>query len=212
MRGTVTDMSKDAGHPRDSTTIERLYDLAVPQGGYFTARQAREAGVTRQTLSYHTTSGGSLERVGPAVYRLRRFPAPSHGHVIAGWLPLARADAVVSHESALELLDLTDVIADQVHVTLPRDKRGLRIPPDVRPHYTGRPIGRADRRRVDGVPVTNVERTITDLLRTAGWTEQIDLAVHQSVRRGLTTARKLRAALPAKWQSRLNSALERATT
>jgi predicted transcriptional regulator of viral defense system len=203
-------MSKDAGHTRDNTAIERLYDLAAPQGGYFTARQAGEAGVTRQTLSYHAATGSSLERVGPGVYRLRRFPEPSQGHVIAGWLPLARADAVVSHESALELLDVADVIADQVHVTLPRDKRGLGIPPDVRAHYTVRPVGRADRRRVGGVPVTNVERTITDLLRTAGWTEQIDLAVQQSVRRGLTTPRKLRAALPTKWQSRLNSALERA--
>ena len=166
--------------------------------------------MTRQTLSYHATSGGSLERVGPGVYRLRRFPEPPHGHVIAGWLPLARADAVVSHESALELLDVTDVIADQVHVTLPRDKRGLAIPPDVRAHYTVRPVGHADRRHVDGVPVTNAERTITDLLRTAGWTEQIDLAVLQSVRRGLTTPRKLRTALPTKWQSRLTAALERA--
>jgi predicted transcriptional regulator of viral defense system len=135
------------------SVIGRLYELAAPQGGYFTARQAGDAGVSRQTLSYHATSGSSLERVGPAVYRLRRFPEPSHGHVFAGWLPLAHADAVVSHESALELLDLADVIA-----------------------------------------------------------EQVDLAVQQSVRRGLTTPRKLRAALPATWRSRLDSALERDAT
>jgi predicted transcriptional regulator of viral defense system len=194
------------------TVMDRLYDLAVPQGGYFTARQAGDAGVSRQTLSYHATSGGSLERVGPAVYRLRRFPEPSHGHVIAGWLALARADALVSHESALELLDISDVIADHVHVTLPRDKRGLKVPPGVRAHYTVRPIGPAHRRHVDGVPVTSAERTLTDLLRTGGWTEQIDRAVQQSVRRGLTTSRKLHAALPAKWQPRLESALEHAGT
>jgi predicted transcriptional regulator of viral defense system len=201
-------MSKEIGHSRDSTAMDRLYDLAAPQGGYFTARQAAAAGVSRQTLSYHATDGGSLERVGPAVYRLRRFPEPSHGHVIAGWLALARADAVVSHDSALELLDVSDLIADQVHVTLPREKRGLAVPSDVRAHYTVRPPGRAERQRVAGVPVTSVERTLADLLRTGGWTEQIDLAVQQSIRRGLTTARKLRAALPAKWQPRLESALE----
>jgi predicted transcriptional regulator of viral defense system len=205
-------MSKEVGRSRDDTVIGRLYELAAPQGGYFTARQASDAGVSRQTLSYHATSGSSLERVGPAVYRLRRFPEPSLGHVIAGWLPLAHANAVVSHESALELLDLADVIADRVHVTLPRDKRGLGVPAEVRAHYTVRPLGRAHRRRVAGVPVTSVERTITDLLRTGGWTEQIDLAVQQSVRRGLTTPRKLRAALPATWQSRLDSALVRAAT
>lgn len=161
-------MSKEPGQSRDSAVIDRLYELAAPQGGYLTAHQAGEAGVTRQMLSYHTTTGSALERVGPGIYRLRRFPTPSHGHVIAGWLPLARADAVVSHESALELLDIADVIADQVHVTLPRDKRGLTIPPGVRVHYTVRSLERADRRRVGAVPVTSVERTITDLLRTAG--------------------------------------------
>jgi predicted transcriptional regulator of viral defense system len=51
----------------------------------------------------------------------------------------------VSHDSALELLDLSDVIADQVHVTLPRDERGLAVPSDVRAHSTVRPPGRAER-------------------------------------------------------------------
>jgi predicted transcriptional regulator of viral defense system len=189
--------------------MDRLYDIAAPQGGYFTARQAGEVGVSRQTLSYHAAGGGSLERVGSAIYRLRRFPEPSHGHVIAGWLALARADAVVSHESALELLDISDVIADQVHVTLPRTKRGLVVPSEVRAHYTARPPSRAERRRVAGVPVTGVERTVADLLRAGGWTEQIDLAVQQSVRRGLTTPRKLRAALPTRWQPRVERALQR---
>jgi hypothetical protein len=32
-------------------------------------------------------------------------------------VPLARADGVVSHESALELLDLTDLIADEIHIS-----------------------------------------------------------------------------------------------
>lgn len=200
-------MSKKLGHLGDETVIDRLYALAAPQGGYFTAHQAAEAGVSRQALSYHATSGRSLERVGAAVYRLRRFPEPTHGHVIAGWLPLARAGAVVSHDSALELLDIADVIADKVHVTLPRGKRGLTIPPGVQAHYTARPLGPADRRRIGAVPVTGVERTIADVLRSHGWTEQIDLAVQHAVSRGLTTKRKLREALPSKWQPRLDSAL-----
>jgi predicted transcriptional regulator of viral defense system len=110
---------------------------------------------------------------------------------------LAVAGAVVSHESALEMLDLSDVIADEVHLTLPRAKRGLRIPPGVRAHFSTRPIHRSQQTRVLGVPVTSVERTLADQLRAVGWSEQIDFAVQQAVRRGLTWPARLEVTLPA---------------
>jgi predicted transcriptional regulator of viral defense system len=186
--------------------MDRLYALAEPQGGYFTAQQAIDAGVARSTLTYHAREGGTLQRAGRAVYRLRRFPSASHEHVVPVWLGLSRADAVVSNVSALELLDLTDVIADEVHVTMPRSKRGTTIPQGVRAHFTDRPIHGRDRRRVLGVPVTGVERTIADVVRGDGWTEQVDLAVRQSLSRGMTTLPRLSERLPKSWQARLHAA------
>lgn len=185
---------------------DRLYSLGEDQGGYLTARQAIEAGVPRSTLTYHAREGGTLQRVGRGVYRLRRFPSSRHEHVIAAWLALAYTDAVVSHVSALELLELTDLVADEVHVTLPRSKRGTTIPGGVRAHFTGRPIPSGDRRRVRGVPVTGIERTIADIVRSAGWTEQIELAIRQALQRGQTTLPRLSARLPRTWHSRLRSA------
>lgn len=196
------------GNPVDNNDIsvlDRLYEIAEPQGGFIAARQAVDAGIPRSTLSYHATEGEALERVARGVYRLRRFPTPPHAHVIASWLALARADAVVSHESAAELLEITDLIPDVVHVTVPRSKRGLRTPAGVRVHFSDRPIER--RREVLGVRVTGAERTIADMLRSDGWTEQSDLGVRASIDRGLTTPRRLRAELPAKWQPRLDAAL-----
>jgi hypothetical protein len=204
---TVTSMSSKSVSSRGSSVMDRLYEIAAGQGGFIAAHQAVDAGVPRSTLSYHATEGDALERVAHGVYRIRRFPTPPHGHVIAGWLALAPADGVISHESALELLDLTDLIADEVHVTLPRSKRGLRTPPGVRIHLTDRPIDAEHRRQVLGVPVTSVERTLADLLRSGGWTEQIELGVRQATRRGLTTRRRLEAEFPAKWQARLQAAL-----
>jgi len=203
-------MAKDLGVSRDTTAMDRMYGIAEAQGGYLSAAQAIAAGIPRSTLTYQAREGSALERVAQGVYRLRRFPTPPHGHVIAAWLAVARADAVVSHESALELLDLTDVIADHVHLTLPRAKRGLRTPRGVRAHFTARPIERRQRRQVQGIPVTTVERTLADLLRTGGWTEQIDLAVRQAVERGLTTPRRLINELPRRWHSRLQAALDEA--
>lgn len=208
----ITDMYGEPVDSRDGSVMDRLYEIAEAQGGFFSAHQAVDADIPRSTLSYHSTEGNALERVAHGVYRIRRFPTPPHGHVIAGWLALARADGVVSHESALELLDLTDLIADEVHVTLPRSKRGLRTPPGVRIHFTDRLIDHRHRRHVLGIPVTSVERTMTDLLRSGGWTEQTDLAIRQGIRRGLTTRRRLETELPAKWRSRLDAALNRDAT
>jgi predicted transcriptional regulator of viral defense system len=186
-----------------------LYALAEPQGGYLTAQQAIDAGVARSTLTYHAREGGMLQRVGRAVYRLRRFPGSPHEHVVPVWLGLSRADAVVSNVSVLELLGLTDVIADEVHVTMPRSKRGTTIPEGVRAHFTDRPISGRDRRRVLGVPVTGVERTIADVVRGDGWSDQVDLAIRQSLSRGMTTVPRLSAQLPKSWQRRLEAAAGR---
>jgi predicted transcriptional regulator of viral defense system len=188
-----------------------LYALAEGQSGFFTAQQAIDAGVARSTLTYHARDGGMLRRAGRGVYRLRRFPSSPYEHVICAWLGLSRAGAVVSHVSALELMELTDLIAGEVHVTVPRSKRGAAVPVGVRVHFTARPIEGRHRHTVSGMPVTGVERTIADVVRGGGWTEQVDLAVRESLVRGMTTLPRLREQLPKSWQARLRAAAGKAS-
>jgi hypothetical protein len=57
-----------------------------------------------------------------------------------------------------------------------------------------------------GVLATEVERTIGDVVRSGGWTEQVDLAVRQALQRGQTTLPRLSERLPATWQPRLRAA------
>lgn len=197
-------MAKNPAKVRDIRAIDVLYEIAEGQAGYLTAQQAVVAGIPRSTLGYHAGEARTLERVGTGVYRLLRFPTMPHGHIVAAWLGLAHADAVISHDSALEMRDLSDVIADEVHVTLPRAKRGLRIPEGVGAHFTTRHV---ERSRVLGVPVTSVERTIADQIRGSGWTEQVDLSISQAVQRGLTTPTRLTAAVPKRWHKRLGAAI-----
>jgi len=177
----------------DAIDHDGLYWTAESQSGYFTAQQAHEAGMDRSTLAYHARHGGRYERVRRGLYRLRHFPLGPRDHVIAAWLPLPEP-AVVSHESALELYDLSDVIPNAVHITLPRAKRGQRPLPGVRFHTVEHPPGPNERRRIAGVAVTNPERTIVDALEAGTQLEQIELAVGQALGRGLTTPRRLRAA------------------
>lgn len=172
---------------------ERLYRLAESQAGYFTAQQAVAAGMDRSTLRHHARPGGRYERVRRGLYRLRHFPSSPHEHVTAAWLPLRDAGAVVSHESALELHRLSDVIPDAVHLSLPRSERGQRRRAGVRLHTLNRPPGKAEVRNIAGLPVTSSERSIVDALETGAQPEQIELAVRQALERGLTTPRRLRA-------------------
>jgi len=177
----------------DDQASNALYALAEGHAGYLTARAAIAAGIARPTLSHHARPGGRLIHVARGVYRLRDFPSSPHEHIVAGWLCTPpSADAVVSHESALELDDLADVIADAVHVTVPRVRRRKPIE-GVVVHPTTFPVTPRQRREVLGVPVTTVERTIVDLVRAGGVTEQVEAAVDQALRRGLTTKRRLAA-------------------
>lgn len=190
----------------DMVDHERLYRVAESQAGFFTARQAADAGMARSTLSQHARSDGRFERVAQGVYRLRRFPSSPHEHVMAMWLSLNDPDAVVSHESALELYDLSDVIADEVHLTVPRSARWRRRRPGMHLHYVSRPVAG---QHVLGLPVTTVERTIADYIQDAGQPEQAEMAVAQALRRGLTTIPRLRAAAKDR-SERVRSLIEQA--
>jgi predicted transcriptional regulator of viral defense system len=173
---------------------DALYRQAESQAGYFTAQQAVDAGMDRSTLRHHARPGGRYQRVRRGLYRLRHFPTSSHEHVTAAWLPLRDSGAVISHESALELHDLSDVIPDTVHVTVPRSERGLRRRDGVRLHTAHRPPTKREVQSVAGLPVTDPARSIVDSLETGAQPEQIEMAIRQALDRGLTTPRRLRAA------------------
>jgi predicted transcriptional regulator of viral defense system len=173
---------------------EDLYLQAEAQAGYFTAQQAVGVGMDRSTLSHHARPGGRYERIRPGLYRMRRFPSSPFEHVMVAWLPLRNAGAVVSHESALELHELSDLIPDAVHLTVPRAERGLRRRDGVRLHTTSAPPSKAEIQNIAGLPVTNPERSIVDALEAGAQPEQIELAVRQATRRVLTTPNRLRAA------------------
>jgi predicted transcriptional regulator of viral defense system len=189
-----------------------LYELAEAQAGYFTASQATKVGMGRSTLRYHALSGGRYERVQRGLYRLRHFPASLHEHVVAAWLPVRGAGAVISHASALELYGISDIIPTAVHVSVPRAKRGLRARVGVRVHTLDTPLRAAEIRTVAGVPATSPERTLVDVLENGAEPEQVELAIRQALDRGLTTPRRLResaANRSARTRALIDAAVER---
>jgi predicted transcriptional regulator of viral defense system len=171
----------------------RLFDIAAQQNGYFTSEQAAESGFSRALLAHHAKSGTFI-RVRRGLYRFREYPPSPREHVLAAWLAVGKANAVVSHESALELLGLSDVVPDAVHLTVPRSKRNLPSIAGVKIHTTSRPIGKNDKTTRDGIAVTSASRTILDAAESGVSPEQIEDAVAQAVERGLVMPRELQHA------------------
>lgn len=183
----------------DATSIRRpdrqaLFDLASEQYGYFTADQASRCGYAPNLLTYHAKHG-TLQRVHHGVYRFRDFPSSAREEVVAAWIAVGKDVAVVSHESALDLWDLSDVVPDAVHLTIPRARRSLarRPPSGVIIHTTARPWDTGEVRSNEGIRVTSPERTILDAAEAGTQPEQIGMAIVQSLRRGWLNALQLRA-------------------
>lgn len=184
----------DATSENDSTPIakrQQLFEVASGQAGYFTTQQARDCGISRALLAHHVKSGRYL-RVKRGLYRFREYPSSPREEVLAAWMALRGADAVVSHDSALEMLGLSDVIPNAVHVTLPRSRRSLPSRSGVQIHTSSRPLLAADRTVRDGIPLTTATRSILDSAEAGTAPEQIEMAVAQAVERGQATGDDLR--------------------
>ena len=172
----------------------RLFDVASEQSGYFTAAQAGHCGFSKPLLVHHARPGGRFVRVRHGLYRLREYPSSPREDVIAAWLTADRNVAVVSHESALDLLDLSAVVPDAVHLTVPRSKRYRRRVPGIAIHTTTRPLRPRDVVVRDGIRVTSAERSIVDAAGGGTAPDQVARAVTQALERGMTTESRLLAA------------------
>ena len=171
---------------------ERLFETASAQAGYFTTAQARDHGFSSALLTHHAKTGRFL-RVARGLYRLRDYPSSPDEEIVAAWLRQA-PDTVVSHESALELLGLSDVIADRVHLTVPRERRRLAPQAGVTFHTSTHPFSDADIIRRSGVRLTAPARTIVDVAAAGMAPDQVSAAVREALGRGLTTPAILREA------------------
>jgi len=123
------------------------------------------------------------------LYRLKGFPRSEHDEMREKWLAVGSEKAVLSHQSALALLELSDAIPYAVHLLVPRRHRGLRRPTGVVIHT------RPDEEEVarvwrDGLPLTAPARTLVDVVDELQ-PEQAAMAVRQALRRGLLTERQL---------------------
>ena len=185
-----------------------LSALARDQGGYFTTKQAIQAGYGYKHLDYHETAGNFV-RVGHGLYRLPTVPPAEHDDLIRLSLwSRNRSDtpqAVVSHESALVLHELTELLPSRIHVTVPPKFRKP-APRGCVLHKSS--LATEDIEEWVGFRATTPLRTLLDAAVGDVSREQLEKAVKLAMTRGVVRrAKLLEAARAASGVERLRLAL-----
>jgi predicted transcriptional regulator of viral defense system len=164
-----------------SPNFDQLYEIAEGQAGYFTASQAASVGFSRERLS-NTVKSGKFERAAQGVYRLKHFPASKHEDLFIAWL-VTGPNSVISHESALSLYELSDVLPSEVHAIVPRSASRRRK--NIHLHTNKLESDEITFR--SGLPVTTVTRTLFDVASSGLAEEQVRRAILEAIQRGLVT-------------------------
>ena len=179
--------SEGIAHMNQGPDYQQLYETAESQAGYFAAHQARKCGFSWERLSSNVKTGRFI-RIRRGIYRLTQFPGSEHEDLFVAWLRTG-PDSVISHESALSLYELADVLPAEIHVIVPRTASRRR--PDIRQHTHHLDADEVTRR--EGLPVTTVTRSLADVATSGLAEEQVRLAIREAIERGLTSAVKLRS-------------------
>ena len=179
---------------------DALFSVSQAHSGYFSTAQAAGAGYSLPLLHKYLANGRVL-RVRRGIYRLVHFPASEHEELVVLWLWADQA-GVFSHETALSLHDLSDVLPSKVHMTAPASwgHRRLRVPSGLVLHYAD--IGDVDRAGFSAVQITTPIRTLRDCIEANVSPELVRQAVLQARRRGL---------ISEKDGAELNASLDRAS-
>lgn len=167
----------------------RLYQTASGQDGHFTTQQGLLAGYSPQLLAKHLAAGRIL-RVRRGVYRLVHFPSSDNEELTVVWLWSEQA-GVFSHQTALALHGISDVLPTHLDLTVPAAWRArrFRLPPGVVLHHAD--LIEADRAWFGAVPITSVPRTLNDCAAADLAPDLLSQAAQQALRRGLVDRQSL---------------------
>jgi predicted transcriptional regulator of viral defense system len=173
--------------------MDELLPLAEQNDGLVTAAQARALGI-RDSILARLTQRGKLERVARGVYRIPYFPADPLSQYREAIL-WARAShgpeqVALSHETALGVYGISDVNPARIHLTVPRHARLRRQKPkwivihrgDLRP---------SDVTTHEGLPVTTVPKSVTDVIETTGRLSLARQALKDARKEGYISAAEL---------------------
>lgn len=201
---------------RAKNISEALFEIAEGQQGYFTAKQAAQAGYQLGSQAHHVKTGNWV-RIERGVYRLVRFPQSVEEQLViySLWSRNRAGDpeGVYSHQTALSIHELSDVNSARLHMIVPTTfRRNAQTPRILVLHRAS--LDGKDVEHRQGFAVTRPLRSIADVAVAESVSREIvEQALAEARQRGLVSVREMaelrrRGDLP-KWLDQLLTATKR---
>lgn len=165
--------------------IDKLREVALDQHGFVTTAQALETGVSKATLSKLATRE-RIERVAHGVYRVPQVPSDHYDRFMLAVLWTGTPDALISHESALDLYGVCDINPKAIDVTVPKGKRISRSGGEGY-HIHREDIAERDRAWREEVPVVTLARAIRQCIQAGTAAYLLEQAMDNGLAEGLIT-------------------------
>ena len=171
-------------------------------------RQALRAGLARGTIDSKVRHG-LWQHVHPGVYATLTGTVDWEARLWAAVL-YAGPGALLSHETAAEVLQLTDRRSAVIQVTIPESRR-VRAPQGVRIHRSS--VAYPRWRPLRGIPpYTFYADTVLDLVAAADNLDDVVAWISRGIARNLVTKAELKAAMAARgrlrWRDQLDEIIE----
>lgn len=196
--GVLRQHFTDFGKVLSMVLRDDLWAVAVDRYGFVTAGDAHDLGVPVVELG-KLAARGKLQRVGYGVYRFPDWPTGSRDYLMEAVLWTRDEDAVLSHDTALDVYELSDINPDRIHITVPRRVKALRrrnAPAAYVVHYED--LEATQRSYWEQIPTVTVATAIDQCIVSGVRPDLIRQAIDAARARGLidqATADRQRAGL-----------------
>ena len=170
-----------------------LFEIADRQQGFFTTKQAIKCGFTSKNHNYYVKTGKWI-REERGIYRLVNYPLGKRTDLMRWYLwSRNRKDipqGVYSHATALMLYDLSDIMPEKLHMTVPKYFRRNQSIPKILKIYK-QDLPDSDIKFYYGVKITTPIRTIIDVIEENIISKDlIRQAISEALRKGLIISKK----------------------
>lgn len=183
-------MVADFGKEKSRT----LFEVADTQAGYFTAKQAEQAGYSRRMQHYYQKTG-EWQRTLRGLYRLRNYPIAEDEQYaeLTLWSRNLhdQPQAVLGFDTALQLHELSDLNPSDIHLIVPLGFR-KKAPAGIKLHHAL--LSPHDLQDRGAYRVTTPLRTLLDLAHSKVSPEHLQAAFVDALRTGKIRASKLQQA------------------